>query len=183
MKILGRTNNHCEPEAMFSEKRLNAGFTLVELMITVVLLAILTILAMPAFQGVMERLRIQSAANSLSAAFATARSESVKLGTNVTVCKSLDKENCTTDGDWSIGWIIHATAASPIKVFDSPAGGVSMAGSSVPDLQNSVQFMPTGASNLGATGNVTVCLPGRTSRVVSVASSGRIRVAEGGVCP
>lgn len=170
-------------KAVFPGKRLTEGFTLIELMITVALLGILATLALPAFQGSMDRQRIQSAANSLSVAFATARSESVKRGRTVSVCKSSDKTDCTTDGDWSVGWIIYITAGAPIKAFDSPSGGVSMAGSAVPDLQNSVQFDPSGASNLAGTGGVTICIAGQTSRVVSIASSGRIRVAEGGVCP
>jgi len=171
---------------VFSVKRtVVSGFTLIELMITVALLGILATLAVPAFNGLMDRLRIQSAANSLSAAFATARSESVKLGKNVSVCKSQDQSTCTTTGnDWSIGWVIYATAGSPVKVFDPPAGSVTMVGSDNPaDMQNAVQFSPTGASNLGATGSVTVCVSGQASRVVSVSSSGRVRVVEGGVCP
>jgi type IV fimbrial biogenesis protein FimT len=173
------------PVNVFSLKRAVAGFTLIELMITVALLGILAVLAIPAFNGLMDRMRIQSAANSLSVAFATARSESVKLGRDVSVCKSQDQSTCMNNGnDWSIGWIIYATVGAPIKVFDPPGGNVTMLGSDNPaNLQNAVQFSPTGASDLGGTGSVTVCVSGQNSRVVSVSSSGRVRVAEDEVCP
>ncbi|WP_265944223.1 GspH/FimT family pseudopilin [Dechloromonas sp. A34] len=106
-----------------SSKPSVSGFTLIELMIAVALLGILLTLAMPSFSDMIRRMRIESAANSLSVALATARSEAVKRGRNISVCKSANSSACTTSGDWSTGWVIYATAGTPIKAFDAPSGG------------------------------------------------------------
>lgn len=156
------------------------GFTLIELMIAIALLGILLALAMPSFSDIIRRMRIESAASSLSVAFATARSEAVKRGRNISVCKSSNGTACASSGDWSTGWVIYATAGVPIKVFDAPDGGVSMAGDA--NMINVVTFTPTGATTLTAAGSIQVCKTGQTAKVVSVAVSGRIRVASGGVC-
>ena len=156
------------------------GFTLIELMIAIALLGILLTLAVPSFNDLTQRMRIESAANSLSVAFATARSEAVKRGRNISVCKSADSTSCATSGDWSSGWVIYATAGTPIKVFDAPNGGLSMGGDA--NLVSVVTFTATGASTLAAAGSVQVCKSGQAAKVVSVAVSGRVRVASGGAC-
>jgi len=157
------------------------GFTLIELMITVALLGLLLALGLPSFADMVRRNRIQSAASSLSVALATARSEAVKRGRNVSICTSSDSSACRTTGDWSSGWVVFAVAGAPIKAFDPPGGGVTMAGNA--NLENQLTFLPTGGTTADAEASATVCIPGQVARVVSVAVSGRIRVASGEVCP
>lgn len=161
-------------------RRSARGFSLIELMIAIALLGILLALAMPSFTGTISRTRIDSAASSMSVALATARSEAIKRGRDVAVCKSADSTNCTAAGDWSSGWVVYATAGTPIKAFDAPSGGVSMAGDA--NLQNAVTFTSSGGTSLAGAGTITVCKTGQVSKVISVAVSGRIRVASGGAC-
>ena len=64
------------------------GFTLVELMVTVVIVAIVLGLAAPSFQDMLRQNRAVSLVNELAASINLARSEAIKRGTRVTVCKS-----------------------------------------------------------------------------------------------
>ena len=54
------------------------GFTLVELMITIAVLAIGSALAYPSFSGVMRSNRVATSTNGLLAAFNLARSEAIR---------------------------------------------------------------------------------------------------------
>ncbi len=169
------------------------GFTLIELMVTIVIVAILLALAVPSFTSTISRSRVASGASSLSVAFSTARSEAVKRGRNVTICKSADvtatPPACTTSGDWSQGWIVFDATVSPIvpiKVFEAMSSGVTAAGGA--EVVSSVTFAPNGATTLAGAGSdnpnraITVCKPGVNSRVVTLSASGRVSVLEGAVC-
>lgn len=63
----------------------NSGFTLVELMITVVVIAILLTIGIPAFQSTLDKRRLIGAAEQLYADLQYARSEAVKRNTRVSV--------------------------------------------------------------------------------------------------
>ena len=72
------------------------GFTLIELIVTIVVGAILSALAIPAFQAFVMNDRDSAQINSLAYSFNYARSEAVKRASSngVTVCPSLDGLNC-----------------------------------------------------------------------------------------
>ncbi|QTN29281.1 GspH/FimT family pseudopilin [Rhodoferax sp. AJA081-3] len=81
------------------------GFTIIELMITVAILAVLLALAAPSFQAMIASSRLTTATNDLIAAFAQARSNAIKVGNRTTVCMSADGASCTDTGGWHQGWI------------------------------------------------------------------------------
>lgn len=83
----------------------NEGFTLIELMITVALVAILLALSAPYFRETIISNKIGAEANSLMASFNLARSTAARLNQPVTLCKSDDGVDCTTDDNWEQGWI------------------------------------------------------------------------------
>jgi type IV fimbrial biogenesis protein FimT len=96
------------------------GFTLVELMITVIIVAVLLSLAAPGFVELLERNRLQSAASNLYTSLVLARSEALKRNTPVVVCRRDPATGkCATTGtagDWRQGWVVHP-AADPNDVL------------------------------------------------------------------
>ncbi|MDH3640949.1 MAG: GspH/FimT family pseudopilin [Gammaproteobacteria bacterium] len=64
------------------------GFTLLELMVTLVVVAVILGFGLPGFQQLVQNNRMTSAANDLLAALNVARSEAVKRATPVSVCAS-----------------------------------------------------------------------------------------------
>ena len=61
------------------------GFTLLELMVTIAVLAILTTIAIPNFRDLVQNNRVTTQANELVSALTFARTEAVKRGRNVEV--------------------------------------------------------------------------------------------------
>src|SRR5262245_17906118 len=82
------------------------GFTLIELMITIAVLAIGSALAYPSFSGAIKSNRVATATNSFIAAFNLARSEAIRSNRRGGVCPSTDGQGC--DGtDWNAGYMAY----------------------------------------------------------------------------
>jgi type IV fimbrial biogenesis protein FimT len=79
------------------------GFTLLELMITISVAGVLLTVGVPSFVDLVRNNRAATNVNELLTALSIARSESIKRGWNVSVCRSSDGATCT--GAWSDGWI------------------------------------------------------------------------------
>ena len=87
---------------------LQRGFTLIELIITMVVAGVLLAVAIPSFTAMIKNNRLATSANAFVTAANIARSEAIKRGVRVTVCKSADGASCTTSDDWDQGWIVFA---------------------------------------------------------------------------
>lgn len=90
----------------------HAGFTLVELGITLVVLGILVAVGVPTFRDATLGSRLGSAANNLVVSLYLARSEAIKRNTIVRVCPSTDGATCATSASWQTGWIVMAPYAA-----------------------------------------------------------------------
>ena len=82
------------------------GFTLVELLITLVIIGIALAFAVPGFANFMRSQRATTQANDLLVSFTFARSEAIKRGQPLAVCASDDGATCAGDDDWDDGWIV-----------------------------------------------------------------------------
>ena len=83
------------------------GFTLVELMVTLVVFAILAIIAMPNLTTMIQNNKVTTASNSLLADIDYARTEAVTRGSFVAICPSIDGLNCLPSNDYDQGWIVY----------------------------------------------------------------------------
>jgi type IV fimbrial biogenesis protein FimT len=85
-------------------KRYANGFTLVELMVTVAIVAILLAIALPSFQGSFRSNRVATATNELLASLSLARSEAIRNTRGAAVCASTNGTAC--GGGWNDGWLV-----------------------------------------------------------------------------
>lgn len=97
-----------------SLSRLIRGFTAIELMVTVAILAILAALAAPSFTPLMERWRVRQIAEELQSTLYYARSEAIKRGGNITIARHTSGSDCsdisTSPALWNCGWTVFFTA-------------------------------------------------------------------------
>ena len=84
------------------------GFTLIELMVTIAVLAVLLGLALPSFQQSLRSNRAATATNDMLASLSLARSEAIRSTRGGGVCSSNDGAAC--NGGWSDGWLVWADA-------------------------------------------------------------------------
>jgi type IV fimbrial biogenesis protein FimT len=84
-------------------KKAATGFTLVELLITIMVLAVLLTVAAPSFTEMLANNRMRSEVYALRALLTEARSEALTERSLVAVCASSDGESCT--GNWNQGYI------------------------------------------------------------------------------
>ena len=78
-----------------ASRRPQGGFTLIEFMIVVILLAVVAAVAVPGFQALVENSQVTSTTNRLVGALNFARSQALKEGRQVTVQP--------VNGDWAAG--------------------------------------------------------------------------------
>jgi type IV fimbrial biogenesis protein FimT len=87
------------------------GFTVIELMITVVILVILTTVAAPSMSNLVRDQRVKTAVGDVYAALAFARSEAIKRNVTVGVCSHNGSSGCQNSTDWgTYGWIVYLDA-------------------------------------------------------------------------
>jgi len=95
--------------AMFNKQK---GFTLIELVITVSILALVMALALPSFKTSVANNKSLGAGGELVTALNMARSEAIKRGGYATVCASDNGTSCLTAGNWGKGWLVFSDKAT-----------------------------------------------------------------------
>lgn len=163
------------------------GFTLLELMVTVSIVAILAAIALPSFARTLASNRVVTNINNFIAVASLARSEAIRRNVPAGVCASTDGATCGTD--WNGGWIVyhHTSATDPTLVvvragsfspkdqasgysfdgdlqFDArgrakDAGGLlyKPGDERYADLQRCIVVSAAGSVTVAAAGNLTAC--------------------------
>ncbi len=100
------------------------GFTLLEMLMTMAVAAILVTIAVPSFRYVTNSNRIASEINGLLGDLQFARAEAIKEGNPVTVCISTDSLTCANSTvQWNSGWIVIQNPANPPLRVQAPFSG------------------------------------------------------------
>ena len=170
------------------------GFTYVEAMITLTVVALLLTLGVPAFGQWLAEVELANTASALSDALQRARAEALKHGGRVNLCKSADRTHCTLTGGWETGWLLFydddrngQVGGGETVVGVAPAAARGVTARANQPLANYVSFTSAGHARLltGALqmGTFTVCRPGQRGYHVVLAHSGRVHVDRApGVC-
>ncbi|MGC1547762.1 MAG: GspH/FimT family pseudopilin [Rhodanobacter sp.] len=87
------------------------GFTLIELVVTLVVLAILLAIALPSFTTAINNNHVASASNTLLADISYARTEAIDRGTDVSICPSSTGQTCTGGTAYDTGWLVYTYTA------------------------------------------------------------------------
>jgi len=88
------------------------GLTLVELLITLAVVAVIIAIGMPGLNKYAENNRSTAQVNLVSGTLSLARSEAIKRGLNVVVCSSntttTNTPKCSGNTTWQSGWLVFA---------------------------------------------------------------------------
>lgn len=155
------------------------GLTLIELMITLAVLAVLATSAVPAMTRFIDEQRLTAGANLLVTHLQYARSEAIARNLPVSACPSPDGLTCQGNR-WDMGWMVfidrHKSAqpASPQEVLRvvQPETALQMSSGG----RKWVRFQGSGAA-YGSNLTIRVCAPRSDSsaRAVIVSNPGRVR--------
>lgn len=164
-------------------RRYHMGFTLIELMVTVAVLAVFAAIAVPSMGNLIQSNRVQGAGDEILSQLQYARSEAVIRNRVVTV------ENTSgANGDWSKGIRIFASASrTPNTAYNQTTDGPPLrehAGFDQPGLSISsaatqyISFRPNGTLAAASELLLTACFDSETStaRQISIQPSGRIKL-------
>jgi type IV fimbrial biogenesis protein FimT len=167
-----------------------AGFTLVELAITIAVLAVLVGMASPLFTGLINGNRLTSNANEMITAMQIARSEAVRRNVRTFFCQSSNGTSCSAapPAGWD-GWLVFAdenndNVVDPAEIVRSGIIEDPIQVIASPSVTNSrIVFRGDGLAYAGNTlleANMRVCLPvtnpNLNVRDVNIAVGGRIAV-------
>ncbi len=167
------------------------GFTLIELMVTIAVAAILVALALPSFRNLIVNSRLNGVASDMVDFVSFARSESIKRNSTIQLCRA-DNSAATTcagsSGDW-VNWVV-LSGATVLRRGELNTYGGSMAMTST--LTNDrVDFGGDGLARTGgsliAESEISTCStdgPSESIRDVRFGAASRVSVVKvAGVCP
>lgn len=118
------------------------GFTLLELMVSVAVLAILLAIGVPGFRYFIDSSQLRAASEGLKLSVGLARTEAVTRGGLVTLCRANTAGTaCDNNNDWSHGWLVLPNGGDPVRVWDSLPSGYTL---TVSGATQSIVFGPEG---------------------------------------
>jgi type IV fimbrial biogenesis protein FimT len=157
------------------------GFTLVELMVTIAVVAIMVAIAVPSFDTLMQRNRMATAANEIVSALQTARMEAVRRNRRAVLCPTTDGRTCAGT-DWLRMVVFvddnaNATPDAGEAIIREVQAARSDLGITAGSANNRIWFRPDGRVSVGAANTATLALTssklpaGESRRLIEVAVS------------
>lgn len=130
---------------MGGEVQLQAGLTLIELMVVIAMVAIVLAIGIPEYQNFTRSNTLLAEVHTLKGDIALARSEATTTGSNVVICPSNDptstNPSCSGTNQWNTGWIILAASSANSC---SAGNGVPFKIQETFSSKNTVVFSPSG---------------------------------------
>ncbi len=96
------------------------GFTLMEMMVVIALLAIFSAIALPSFSSLVQANRVQSSANEFMSLLQSARADAVTLRTTLTACAASDGSG------WMVVQADSCSASATVRARATLASGVNL---------------------------------------------------------
>jgi type IV fimbrial biogenesis protein FimT len=165
------------------------GFTLIEILVTIAIAAVLASIAVPNLSQFLRKVKLNSLSNSLVASLQQGRSEAIKRNKGVLVCAAnATATDCAASTDWaSQGWLVcydfdnngacdTSTTTNPNPIRIDPA--LDPAFATVVSTAAQVRFTPSGSLASGTpamTISITGTWTGATPLTVTVAATGLIK--------
>lgn len=155
------------------------GFTILELMFTLVIAATLVSLAVPSFRTMMRDGRTTAVFNRFMGDIAYARSEAVKRGTNIMLCPATDANGCT-GADWSTGWIAFIDDGANSRAYDAGEEVVRVGASTRNQVSITASgFLANNAILLSRDGSIEAGLAANIGRFTICDDQGDVAKAKG----
>jgi type IV fimbrial biogenesis protein FimT len=168
------------------------GFTLIETLVVVAVLAVIAVVATPSFVAWHVRDQVDARARALLSTLSYARSEAVRRGVRVTVCRVDAARHCLASGqacrvgvaDWSCGWVVMVERSGTPSVLRAQA---ELAAVSIAGTQTNLTFTPPAGQLIGSFRSFDIApqFPSRATlgqswrRCIRIAAGGRPRIADG----
>lgn len=138
--------------------RSHSGFTIIEFMVALALLAIAVGMAVPFLQRFTATNQLVAASNAIVTGLNLARGTAITTGEDITICPSKDGVNCGED-NWDAGWIVFndrdsdgAADSDEIVRVVALEGDVDQSG-----FGDTIVFRPNGTTRLGSDATITSC--------------------------
>ncbi|AGG87897.1 GspH/FimT family pseudopilin [Rhodanobacter denitrificans] len=141
------------------------GFTLVEMLVTLAIFAVLLMIAIPSMRPFLQSQSVKNASMDINSTVALARSEAIKRNATVDV-------TANNAADWSQGWVVSQTAANVIRKQPALANIVITPSSGSFSFSGNGRITGTGATftikPVNKAGSQPLCL------TVTVGATGRV---------
>ena len=162
-----------------AQRNKSRGFTLVEMMVTVVVMVVLLGVAVPSFRQMIANQRVKTASFDLYSALSYARSEAIKRNATVTV-----RAGESVDGAWSTGWRIEDATSNLLRSWGAisslTVSNTATGNATVLTFNSDGRLTTAAAPKLQIEPSTAVT--GVSSRCVQISLSGR-PTAQTGSCP
>lgn len=169
-------------------RRRQQGFTLIELMIVLIIVALLLTMGVPGMISTHNRNAVSSKLNELLGALQIARSEAVTRNSRVSFCfmDAADSSACDAAGSLQTGWIVFADPNGDavidlgeeiIATSDSPADDFDFATGAI----TAISYNAMGSANV--TGSLTVCRGADYAGLLTLDATGRASTSKLDACP
>lgn len=145
-----------------------SAFTLIELMVTIAVLAIIATLAAPNLSQMLRNTKVNTSSGDILTFLQQSRTEAIRLGKTVTVCGSADGSSCLSANktNWSTGLIAtHSGSTTPIQKLTFDSSQLSITG------PETISFNSVGSTT--AEYEIRVTIPDANTYYVCVEVIGR----------